>query len=554
MVTYNVSVEDRKIHLISQTDDGVGGNKGDIMLFTFDQEWQGEQIKAAFLFGGKYILRDIVGGQCEVPPIYNSVSFRLGTFVGDDEQSEPYLSSTTIEVPCKISIRDYLQGSEMNDEEFYLEALKVLNDIKDIANNAAEEARGEVTRLVGELGVVQNAGDSPTAVMSQKSTTSYLSKYDKRLTNIEKSLTPEPFDTDDSVAYIKYVPSNSLPYAKINKIGGMNYKEDGIILSTPVMGIESVGANFIPYPYVDTTKTVNGITFIDNGDGTITVNGTATATADFMLSNSLAVKAGTIISGAPNGTSETTFEIQAFLDSDNYIQTTNNMEVATKDFNAPAMIRIRSGYAANNLVFKPMLNKGTTALPYTPYVRNYLPIPEAVQALDGYGDGVNADCYNYIDWDKKQFVKRVERVDMGGLAWSTTSNGGLSASVRGLSQYISSPNAKSSLICEKYSVITPAQWYRRESVGICQSAKGYGAPYSVLVYDTKYTDADTFKAAMAGVMLYYELETPEVTNISDILPADNFIEVEGGGTITAVNEYGFAVPSDITYQIKGAKI
>lgn len=144
MVTYNVSVEDRKIRLNSQTDDGVGGNKGDIMLFAFDQEWQGEEIKAAFLFGGKYILRNIVGGQCEVPPIYNSVSFRLGTFVGDDEQSEPYLASTTIEIPCKISVRDYLEGSEMNDEEFYLEAVKVLNDINDIADSIGEKDKGNL--------------------------------------------------------------------------------------------------------------------------------------------------------------------------------------------------------------------------------------------------------------------------------------------------------------------------------------------------------------------------------------------------------------------------
>lgn len=37
------------------------------------------------------------------------------------------------------------------------------------------------------------------------------------------------------------------------------------------------------YPYTDTTKTVNGITFTDNGDGSITMNGTATDKAEFVL-------------------------------------------------------------------------------------------------------------------------------------------------------------------------------------------------------------------------------------------------------------------------------
>lgn len=44
-----------------------------------------------------------------------------------------------------------------------------------------------------------------------------------------------------------------------------------------VMG--QMGAkNLIPYPYYQTTQTVNGITVTDNGDGSITLNGTASAT------------------------------------------------------------------------------------------------------------------------------------------------------------------------------------------------------------------------------------------------------------------------------------
>lgn len=41
--------------------------------------------------------------------------------------------------------------------------------------------------------------------------------------------------------------------------------------------VKSVGKNLVDYPYEDTTKTSNGISFTDNGDGSITVSGTATA-------------------------------------------------------------------------------------------------------------------------------------------------------------------------------------------------------------------------------------------------------------------------------------
>jgi hypothetical protein len=65
-----------------------------------------------------------------------------------------------------------------------------------------------------------------------------------------------------------------------------------------------------------------------------------------------------------------------------------------------------------------------------------------------------------------------------------------------------------------------------------------------------YSDAESFRAAMSGRMLVYALEEPIVTDISAILPDDNFIEVEGGGIVTAVNEDKLAAPTKIEYQLK----
>lgn len=62
-------------------------------------------------------------------------------------------------------------------------------------------------------------------------------------------------------------PSSPVP---INNVSGDN-------------DIVVCGKNMLPYPYVDTTKTTNGITFTDNGDGTITISGTASANASFKL-------------------------------------------------------------------------------------------------------------------------------------------------------------------------------------------------------------------------------------------------------------------------------
>lgn len=46
------------------------------------------------------------------------------------------------------------------------------------------------------------------------------------------------------------------------------------------------GKNLLPYPYARTTMTTNGITFTDNGDGSITVNGTSTGFSIMELAKS----------------------------------------------------------------------------------------------------------------------------------------------------------------------------------------------------------------------------------------------------------------------------
>ena len=79
------------------------------------------------------------------------------------------------------------------------------------------------------------------------------------------------------------------------------------------------------------------------------------------------------------------------------------------------------------------------------------------------------------------------------------------------------------------------------------------------VRDTAYTDAATFKQAMQGVILYYELATPIVTDISSLIP-DDFLRnltVEAGGSITFKNSndsYRIPVPSEEEYIVKLSEV
>jgi hypothetical protein len=47
------------------------------------------------------------------------------------------------------------------------------------------------------------------------------SVFDKRLTNVENGISADPFVTDDTVAYQKTAPASALPYAALERLGGM---------------------------------------------------------------------------------------------------------------------------------------------------------------------------------------------------------------------------------------------------------------------------------------------------------------------------------------------
>ena len=143
------------------------------------------------------------------------------------------------------------------------------------------------------------------------------------------------------------------------------------------------GKNLIPYPYSQTTKTVNGVTFTDNGDGTITVSGTATADAWYYIktvgANFKPDSSTLYCSGCPAGGSSTSYKLstKAFkqtstgytyvvgaVDAGNgAVLDLNNKEYSQLEIS----VGVFSGTTVNNVVFKPMLELGNTATDYEPY-------------------------------------------------------------------------------------------------------------------------------------------------------------------------------------------
>ena len=158
------------------------------------------------------------------------------------------------------------------------------------------------------------------------------------------------------------------------------------------VNVTRCGKNILEYPYVETTLTRNGLTFTDNKDGTITVNGTATADTQFRLQdtvvypnnsnpfNSLIGKK-VYINGSPEGSSKDTYAIQ-WISAGVY---GNGVMTVTKSSYYRFAIFVKSGITVENLVFKPQIELGITAIPYEPYQgQSYTP------ATDGTVSGVKS--------------------------------------------------------------------------------------------------------------------------------------------------------------------
>lgn len=160
-------------------------------------------------------------------------------------------------------------------------------------------------------------------------------------------------------------------YTARETAGGNLNIADGV--STIVKTIEGSTVkcdNLIPYPYADTTKTVNGVTFTDNGDGTITVNGTATDKATFNL-KTITVEIGSnyFLSGCPSTGSTTTYIVYAADGVYGYADAGAGRLINPASTNLSLSVLVYAGATLSNVVFRPMLNAGTTALPYQPYFK-----------------------------------------------------------------------------------------------------------------------------------------------------------------------------------------
>lgn len=318
------------------------------------------------------------------------------------------------------------------------------------------------------------------------------------------------------------------------------------------------------------TTTINSVIFTNNGDGTITANGTADATVYYRLDNAISVSVGhklLIVSGISGGS----WGSYLLYDDENLDHDGFDVSGIGKIYTAGASpaalyIFIHKDYTANNLIFKPQLfdltqmfgagNEPATPaefwqkIPeklygYNPSAYKSVNIPSSKYFPDGMRSAGSA--YDEVNFLSQKATKRISAVDMGTLNWSyepVASHERFLASVDGIK--IASGSAKGNLVCSKYTTASVDDVYLHTADKIIAV---HNAIEQVWVYDSSYTDASAFKAAMSGVMLYYELATPVETAITPSLQA--LSTYKGFTSFSAPNSLTQNGPLSVTYYAEG---
>ena len=313
------------------------------------------------------------------------------------------------------------QATEIAKEAITVEKNVAIEEAKAEISNASKAEKAEIETLSEEI-IERAEGYADAAEMSSieaANSVGRISSVEKRLSNIEQSITPSPFVVDDSVAYAKAVPVNALPYAEVNEIGGasractnifdlssaefqsINYGKASVVGDTLTVTGCCVGAYFYGVKpnqayYVSWESTRTG----ENGGGVAV-----------MLQNS---------SGDTTGG----WYIYADLLSGNFsFKTGENTARIRLIFYGSNVVADRTNSATYTNI---MLNEGATALPYEPYFDGLisapvtevksvsndgtnnsasLVIPDAIRNLEGYGEGNpdNLSECNWIDFERKVY-------------------------------------------------------------------------------------------------------------------------------------------------------
>lgn len=437
-------------------------------------------------------------------------------------------------------------------------AAQVATDRK-AAETAAQTAQAVADSLPEDyVTAVSKIAENTAEIGRIKLTDKELTRRVNALYSIGQGITHQ-FETDSETAYQKTVPTGA-KLMSVKSIGGHSEVIDGEIVSTGTESVVEQGKNLLDF---NSAKFSMSYRYISDAipDGKKAVMS--------LIDKDTSVDVSGISIGFANDVGELDGGVTEF----NWILSSSGLNSNNSNLSSVhgkiTLCRDVFIYPKTDEALAKLLSRydiqvelGDTPTAYAPYHSNVYQIPEAIKALPGYGWSAGT-ARNYVDYENKRYVQCVSSVDLGTLNWAINSTSIVGEHFYG---FVDPGKFKRlgafgatvhNILCSKYMAVA-----RNQNVFIDKTITLDGdstAVSQIQVKDTAYTDAAAFKQAMQGVILYYELESPIVTDISNLIDDDFLrnIEVEAGGSVTFKNSndsYRIPVPNEEEYIVKLSEV
>lgn len=180
--------------------------------------------------------------------------------------------------------------------------------------------------------------------------------------------------------------------------------------------VKIVGKNLLN-PTLQTT-TRNGVTCTANGDGTYTLNGTATTITTFDIAQDVSCSSFRLVGCPVGGVHDASYELQARTNNLIYGYDTGDGKNIKADENFFIRIRINAGTTCNNLIFKPMIVDAekypdATYDDFEPYHKQTVTLPYTLNAIPvSAGGNVTIDgqqyIADYVDVERGKLIRMVD--------------------------------------------------------------------------------------------------------------------------------------------------
>lgn len=444
------------------------------------------------------------------------------------------------------------------------------------------------------------SGGSPTPpgdTYERKSVTSYpvtdsanypLPKVDVTVTDADKCeviVTTDNTITEDSGVYIE------------RQSGGGNRELDEIV------GVSIVWNQLVRNTLLTPTSTVNDVTFMNNGDGSFDISGTASENAQRRLVDSFTVPSNHkfLILTKPIGTDCMT-QVYANNSATRIGQTGASAIVVANQYDSISLFAyVPNGKTAGVQGLRPNIidltavfgstiadyiysleqatagsgiawlkSYGYLTEDYYGYTANKIESVSVVRhvmkdsndsVIDSYAINpitlrgipkLNASNQLYYDGDIYEASGRVTRkygvVDLGTLPWTYQSTyNTFTATVDDIYDLNQQDYGKG-MMCDKY--ITSNYWWTDSSKP--DKSISHAAGKLIAIKDTSYNDSTTFKTAMSGVYLIYEKATPTIESTSpfelnQIVDANGTEEYIDAGVEAGTRDVAIPVGHDTKY-------